>query len=68
MYLYVSSLALDILTLSAPSFVTQDRSIVKEQRMEIKEVKGGIRCKDTYTKNQQPARLRLLTLLVRYFM
>lgn len=40
MYLYVSSLALDILTLSAPSFVTQDRSIVKEQRMEIKEVKG----------------------------
>lgn len=46
MYLYVSTLALDILTLSAPSFVTQDRSIEKEQRMEIKEVKGSIRCED----------------------
>ena len=44
MYLYVSNLALDILTLSAPSFVTQDRL----QRMEIKEVKGSIRYRDTY--------------------
>lgn len=66
MYLYVSSLALDILTLSAPSFVTQDRSIEKEQRLEIKEVKESIRCKDTYTKNQPargwPLNLRALTI------
>lgn len=40
MNLYVNSLALDILTLSAPSFVTLDRSSGKEQRMEIKEGRG----------------------------
>lgn len=37
---YVSSLALDILTLTAPSSVTQDRSTARRQTMEIKDVKG----------------------------
>lgn len=37
---YVSSLALEILTLAAPSSVTQDRSREKRQTMKIKDVKG----------------------------
>lgn len=59
MYLCVSSSALDILTLSAPSFVTQDRSKEKKQGERIKELKEGIRCKDTNKKinhNQTAAR------------
>lgn len=50
MYLHVS-------TLSAPAFVTQDRSTEKEQRAEIKELKGSFGYKNTYTKtHKQPAR------------
>ncbi|CAF91688.1 unnamed protein product, partial [Tetraodon nigroviridis] len=38
---YVSSLALDILTLTAPSSVTQDRSTARGQTVGIKDVKGS---------------------------
>lgn len=40
---HVSSLALDILTLAAPSSVTQDRPTTRRQTMEIKDVKGQYR-------------------------
>lgn len=69
MYLYVSILAPDILTLSPPTFVTQDKSTEKTQRKElIKEVKQEYQMQRFIQYKSQHVKTSLNTIQDLFFM